>query len=650
MNDRVQPYGTWASPVTAATVAEGRGGIGALTIDGGTIWWLESRPTEGGRSVLMRGAPFSEPVEVLPDRCNVRTTVHEYGGGAYWRCAGAIVFANFDDQRLWRIDDGATEPVPITPDTGGRHRFADGRAIPGAAGRTCVAVRERHTDGAVDNELVLVAADGSRPPWTIAEGADFFAAPRPSPDGRRLAWIRWDAPRMPWDGTELWVGELTEEGELRDARHVAGGESESLLQPAWAPDGRLHVISDRSGWWNLYRVDDADLVPLAPIDAECGFPPWEFGYANYAFLDDGRIALVYERDTVGHLALLDPGTGEMLDLDLPFTAFVPPDVHAEGTTIAVVAAGPTYAPSVATIDFDARSVEVLRESDAGLLDPPWISVPEPVAFPSEDGRVAYALYHPPVHPHVRAPEGERPPLIVMSHGGPTDHAVGAFDLRTQFWTTRGFAVVDVNYGGSSGYGRAYRELLRGRWGIVDVEDCIAATRFLVDRGDVDPARIVIRGGSAGGYTTLCALTFHDGIFAAGASYYGVVDAEALARDTHKFEARYLDGLIGPYPERADLYRERSPIHATERLHTPLLVLQGDQDAVVPLAQAEMLVEALRAKGLPYAYLVFRGEQHGFRRAEHIRRALEAELSFYAQIMGFEPDGDIEPIAIENLPG
>ncbi|MEX0990479.1 MAG: prolyl oligopeptidase family serine peptidase [Actinomycetota bacterium] len=649
MPPTVGGYGTWASPVSAATVAEGRRGLGAVWLDGGATLWTELRPAEGGRNVLMRAAPFAEPVDVTPEGFNVRTRVHEYGGGAFWVREGVVVFANLADQRLYRQDAVGSSPEPITPDTGGCHRYADGRFLPGGGFAVCV--RERHeTDGTVVNELVRLPADGSEAPSIVAEGADFFAAPRPSPDGSRLTWIRWNTPQMPWDGTELWVADLAPDGATRGERRVAGGAEESILQPVWSPTGALHVVSDRSGWWNLYRVgEDDELVALHPADAEFASPPWEFGSANFGFLDDGRIAVIYERDTVGHLALLDPGAGEMLDMDLPFTTFAPPDLDAEGMTIAVLAGGPAIPVSVVSIDFASRSVEVLRETDALSLDPSWISEPEPFAYPSAAGRTAHALFSPPRNPDAIAPAGERPPLIVMSHGGPTDHAVAAFDLRKQFWTTRGFAVVDVNYGGSSGYGRAYRGLLEGAWGIVDTEDCIAAARFLAGRGDVDGRRMAIRGGSAGGYTTLCALTFHSGVFAAGASYFGVADAEALARDTHKFESRYLDGLIGPYPEAIDRYRERSPIHATDRLETPLLVLQGDEDQVVPPAQAEELVAALRSKGLPHAYLLFRGEQHGFRSSEHIRQALEAELSFYAQIMGFVPAGDLEPLPIENPP-
>ncbi|MEX2274380.1 MAG: prolyl oligopeptidase family serine peptidase [Actinomycetota bacterium] len=640
------PFGTWRSPISSAMVAQGRGWLSAVDVDAGVVTWTEERPSEGGRVVLVRAAPFADPQDVTPDGFNVRTKVHEYGGGSYWIRDGVVVFANFADQRLYRQDPGSAQPVAITPDTDGRHRYADGRFLPGDR---CVCVRERHEDTGVINELVVLPLDGSTKPVVIADGHDFFAAPRANADGTRLAWITWDQPRMPWDGTELWVGDLAEDTTVSGVHPVAGGPDESILQPAWSPRGALHCVSDRTGWWNLYRVEHRDLRPLRAMDAEFASPPWEFGYANYGFLDDERIVVLYERDTVGHLAMLDPEADEMLDLDLPFTVFVPPDVAVEGSTIAVIAGGPAIGQSVVSVDVAARSVEVARSGAEVTFDPGFVSEPRAIEFPTDGDRTAHAIYYPPANPYVRAPQDELPPLVVMSHGGPTAHAVPEFDLRKLFWTTRGFAVVDVNYGGSSGYGRAYRRRLAGNWGVVDTADCIAAARFLAEQGEVDGDRMTIRGGSAGGYTTLCALTFHRGVFAAGASYYGVADAEALARDTHKFESRYLDGLIAPYPQGVDLYRARSPIHYTDLLSTPLLVLQGDEDEVVPPAQAEVLVAALRSKGLPFAYLLFPGEQHGFRSAEHIRRALEAELSFYGQILGFEPSGDIEPVRIENLP-
>jgi dipeptidyl aminopeptidase/acylaminoacyl peptidase len=641
-------YGSWPSPVTAAMVAEAGRSFSDVWIAGGETYWVESRPLEGGRQVLCRSAPYSEPVDVTPEGFSARTKVHEYGGAPYWVDGETMVFAGFEDQRLYRQAGDSVEPVAITPESGGRNRYADGRFI--AGGELMVCVRERHEDDGVVNELVALPADGSSEPWILTGGRDFYAYPRPSPDGRRLAWICWDHPQMPWDGTELWVAELGERGETASgARRVAGGPRESVLQPAWSPDHALHFVSDRTGWWNLYRGGDGDepAEALWPIEAEFGGPLWSLGQSNYAFLSDGRIACVYLREGEGHLALMDPGAGEMLDLDLPYTSFGP-EMDAEGMQLAFVAGGPATPQAVVALDFTSRAVDVLRESSELAFDASFVSIPRHIAFPTEGGRTAHALLYAPRHAEVTGPQGELPPLLVVSHGGPTSQADSEFAMGKQFWTTRGFAVVDVDYGGSSGYGREYRERLNGQWGVVDVMDCIAAARHLAEAGEVDGERMAIRGGSAGGYTTLCALTFHADVFAAGASYYGVADAEALAQDTHKFESRYLDNLIGPYPEEAELYRARSPIHFTDLLAAPVILLQGLEDEVVPPAQAEAMVEALRAKGLPYAYITFEGEQHGFRKAENIRRALQAELYFYSKVFGFESADTHEPVAIQNL--
>ncbi|HLB61212.1 MAG TPA: S9 family peptidase [Actinomycetota bacterium] len=641
---RTAPYGSWDSPITAAMVAEsGSFPLSEPHLAGGTALWLEERPTESGRGVVARARPSADPEDVTQVGFNVRTKVHEYGGGAFAVHGDRVFFSNFADQRVYRQDGPGDEPRPITPESGGRIRFADGVVTPD--GSLLICVRERHEDGDVVNELAAVPTGGSREPWTIAGGHDFFGAPRLSPDGLRLAWISWDHPRMPWDGTELWVAELRD-GALGEARRVAGGPEESVVEPAWSPDGALHFVSDRTGWWNLYRERDGAVEALAPMDAEFSRPMWVFGESSYAFLGDGRIACTYGRDSTRRLALLDPGAGELLELDLLFT--VCDYVCAEGDRLLFVAGSASTPMSVVSLDFTTREVEVLRESARVEFDAGYISEPRSIEFPTEGGLTAHALHYPPRNPDFVAPEGLLPPLIVMSHGGPTGEASPRFDLRKQFWTTRGFAVVDVNYGGSTGHGRGYRERLKGSWGIVDVADCINAALHLADAGEADPKRLAIRGGSAGGYTTLCALTFHD-LFAAGTSYFGVADAAALARDTHKFESRYLDGLIGPYPEAAEVYRERSPIHFADKLSCPVLILQGLEDEVVPASQAEKMVGALKEKGLPYAYLAFEGEQHGFRMAENIRRCYEAELSFYAQVFGFELAGDVPWLEVANLP-
>ncbi|HSD48611.1 MAG TPA: S9 family peptidase [Actinomycetota bacterium] len=643
----VRPYGTWPSPITAVHIAEAGVHLSQPWVEGDVVSWLELRPNEGGRTVLCRADPWGSTADVTPSGFDVRDKVHEYGGAPYALHDGTVVFANFEDQRLYRQEPGSSpQPITTAPPGLGVHRYADMRVSPD--GRLAACVRERHAASGVPvNELAMVLLDGSAEPWVVASGRDFYAAPRFSPDGARLVWLEWDMPRMPWDGTELMLADVAD-GRLGPRRLVAGGPAESVFQPEWSPDGVLHFVSDRTGWWNLYRQEaDGTHRNLTPLEAEFGVPLWEFGYATYAFLSEGRIACVYRRDGVHHLAMLDPTTSELLDLDLPYSCFDPPYLDADGTRIAFVGSSPTEPPQVVTLDFATRAVDVLRISQEIGVDADYLSVPEPIAFPTEGG-LAYAYHYPPTNPDVAAPPGELPPLIVKSHGGPTGEAVPELDLEIQYFTSRGFAVVDVNYGGSTGYGRPYRERLYGRWGIVDVADCISAARFLCEQGKADPDRLVVTGGSAGGYTTLCALTFHD-VFACGASYFGVADLEPFATSTHKFELKYTDLLVGPYPEAAELWHERSPVRHADQLTRPVLLLQGLEDEVVPPSQAEIMVQALEAKRIPYAYLTFEGEQHGFRKAETIVRAIEAELTFYGRILGFEPADDLPPLQIHHLP-
>jgi len=658
------PYGSWSSPVSAELVAAGGVSLDEVRVEAGAVHWVEGRPLEGGRQVIRRAEPAAdqEPADLTPEGFNARTRVHEYGGGAYTVHGDTVFFSNYADQRLYRQDPGAARPVPVTPEppAPAADRYADARPTPD--GRRLVCVRERHHDGKVDNELVMLPADGGGAPVVLAAGRDFYASPRISPDGRRLAWLEWDHPNMPWDGTELRLAELGGDGLTGDPVTVAGGPEESVFQPEWSPDGVLHLTSDRTGWWNLYRVAGGSRGPqggppedgsggaleaLAPApEEEFGHPQWVFGLATYAFLPGGRIACIHGRGPLQRLGVLD-ADGTLTDLELPFTSFSPPQVRAAGERLACIAGSPTRAPAVVLIDPADASVRVLRSSEEAELDPGYLTVPEPIEFPTEGGRTAHALYYPPANAAFQGPAGERPPLVVASHGGPTAGVTSDLHLSYQYFTSRGIAVVDVDYGGSTGYGRAYRKRLEGQWGIVDVDDCVAAARFLAGRGDVDPARLAIRGGSAGGYTTLCALTFRD-VFAAGASYYGVADAAALAVDTHKFESRYLDRLIGPWPQAEALYRERSPIHFTDRLSCPVILLQGLEDEVVPPAQAEMMAAALDAKAIPHAYLPFPGEQHGLRQAAHIRRALEAELYFYSRVFGFNLADPVEPVPITHL--
>jgi dipeptidyl aminopeptidase/acylaminoacyl peptidase len=641
----VAPYGSWRSPIDAETVARAgrRLGAPALAADG-AVWWSEGRPEEGGRIVLMRRPEGGEPEVVTPEGFYVRTRVHEYGGGA-WTLAGPdlVLFVNFADQRLYRQRPGeAPQPLTPEPESPGALRYADMRVTPDGAGLLCV--REAHGEGEAVNEIVALPLEGSGEAAVLASGRDFYAFPRPSPDGTRLAWTCWDHPNMPWDGTELWVAPLDDP---TGARLLAGGPAESVFQPEWGADGRLHFVSDRDGWWNLYRAEDDTVEQLTAEQADLAHPQWLFGGSTYAFLADGTIACVRTgRGTEGLIAL-GPGAWEPRDLGLPYTSFGFPSLSARGSRLAFAAASPTAETAVVVHDMASGGTETVRSASDSPIDPDYVSTPRAIEFPTGEGETAHAFYYPPANAEFSAPEGELPPLIVQSHGGPTSHARPALDREFAYWTSRGFGVVDVNCRGSSGYGRAYRDRLRGGWGVVDTEDCVAAARFLAGSGEVDGTRMAIRGGSAGGYATLCALVFHDA-FAAGASYYGVADAEALARDTHKFESRYLDGLIGPYPERADLYRQRSPINFVERLRAPVILFQGLEDEVVPPNQAETMVAALGRNGVPHAYLAFPGEQHGFRRAETEIRCLEAELYFYGRILGFEPAGGPDPVEIAGL--
>lgn len=651
----VAPFGSWSSPVDAAAVARTgrRLAFPALAGDG-AVWWLEGRPSEGGRAVLMRRPPGGDPEAAVGEATNVRTRVHEYGGGAWCLVEPErFLFVEFADQRIYSQRLGE-EPVAISPEppSPGALRYADLRPTRDGLGVVCVRERDRE-GGEPANEIVLLPVDGAGEPRVLASGRDFYSFPRLSPDGGWLAWTCWDHPNMPWDGTELWVAPLADSGE---ERLVAGGAEESVFQPEWSPDGHLHFASDRDGWWNLYRAGDpggqlsgeeGTLVQMTEEQADFAHPQWLFGGATFGFLDSGAIVCVRTRGAEEQLALLQPSGWEPADLGLAFTDFGFPALSVRGERVAFAAASPETETAVVVHDVASGETEVVRTSSDEPVDPAYVSRPQPIEFPTGEGETAYGFYYPPANPEFEAPDGERPPLIVESHGGPTSHVTPALSREFVYWTSRGFGVVDVNYRGSSGYGRAYRNRLRGEWGVVDSEDCVRAALHLAERGEVDGGRLAIRGGSAGGYATLCALTFHDA-FAAGASYYGVADAESLAGDTHKFESRYLDLLIGPYPEQAELYRERSPINHVDRLQVPVILFQGLEDRVVPPNQAEQMAAALERNGVPHAYLPFEGEQHGFRKAETNIRCLESELYFYGRIMGFEPAGDPAPVEITGL--
>jgi dipeptidyl aminopeptidase/acylaminoacyl peptidase len=613
-------HGTWPSPITPALAASGAVRIGGLKLDGGDVYWSEGRPSEQGRNLVVRRRADGRVEDVTPAGFNVRSRVHEYGGGAFTAHQGALFFVNDADQRLWRQDPGAA-PVPLTPP--GKARFADLEID--QARRRLLCVREEHAGGEPVNTLVAIPLEGGDPQLLVS-GADFYAFPRLAPAGDQLAYLSWSHPRMPWQGSELWLAPLDPQGRPGPAQKIAGGPAESIFQPAFSPAGVLHFVSDRTGWWNLYRAPDQ---ALWPVDAELGLPLWVFGLSTYGWVDDQVIACAFQQAGTWRLALLDGP--HHAPVDLPLTEIGSLQT-ARGR--AVFVGGSPAAPAAIwglSVEPGTPATPSRLYQPAGpVLDEAYLSRPEPVAFPTAGGATAHGLFYPPRNPDWAGPETERPPLIVISHGGPTAAASSGLNLALQFWTSRGFAVLDVNYRGSTGYGRAYREALDGAWGVADVEDCAAGARWLVARGSVDGGRLAIRGGSAGGYTTLAALAFTE-VFHAGASYYGVSDLEALARDTHKFESRYLDSLIGPYPERRDLYVARSPIHHAERLSCPVIFFQGLEDKVVPPDQARRMVAALESKGVPVEFVTFPQEQHGFRRAETIARALEAELAFYTRV-------------------
>jgi dipeptidyl aminopeptidase/acylaminoacyl peptidase len=553
--------------------------------------------------------------------------VHEYGGGGVLVHRGTIFFANFEDQKLYRQDQNGT-PRAISQTC--QCRYAD--AVMDPFRNRLICVREDHgrTDGVVINSIVAVASDGLKPEEILVQGKDFYSNPRISPDGNRLAWLSWNHPNMPWTGTELWVGTIDGSGEVQTPIRIAGSTDESIFQPEWSPDGTLHFVSDRTGWWNLYRWREDESEKLLTKSAEFGQPQWFFGMSTYGFLPDGRVICSYREAGRSRCALLSL-TGQLLPLELPYTEVS--SVRVSSNSFVFQGGAPDKPASIVRVRLDPVTIEVLKRSSE-VADQPnvraCISIPALVEFPSARGS-AYAWYYAPLNPDFTAPVEELPPLIVKSHGGPTAAASSTFDLHTQYWTSRGYAVLDVDYGGSTGYGREYRNRLHKAWGILDVEDCINAAKFVIENRKADPARVAITGGSAGGYTTLCALVFGS-FFKIGASYYGVGDLESLARDTHKFESRYLDWLIGKYPEDKEVYKARSPINFTDKLSVPVIFLQGEEDQIVPPNQAEMMVNAIRGKGLPLEYLLFKGEQHGFRRPENIKRALDAELYFYSSLM------------------
>jgi dipeptidyl aminopeptidase/acylaminoacyl peptidase len=642
MTPRTAPCGTWKSPITGDLLVADVVRLSNPTTDGDDVYWVEGRPQENGRYVLVQRNGEGDVRDVLPDGFAVRTLAHEYGGLCYVVRDGVVYFSNFDDQRLYRAVLG-TGPRAITaaPPSPRAWRFAD--PVVTRDGAYLICVRERHEGGEVVNDLVILPTDGSAPARVLAEGHDFFAAPALSPSGDRLAWISWDHPRMPWDGTELHEAALDVSNKVLSERVVCGGDDESVVQPRYGRDATLYYVSDRTGWWNLYADGPVGATALAARNAEFAGPAWNFGTSSYSPLDDGSIAVTWFEHGASHLGVIDDG-GDFTEVALAWSNLG--EVRPSAKGVVALVGSPVAPTSIAEVDLSSGDVTVLKASQVSEIDLGYISVPEAIEFPTEEGLVAHALFFPATNRDFVAPEGERPPLIVASHGGPTAHANAMLNYEVQYWTSRGISVVDVDYGGSAGYGRDYRERLKGQWGIVDLDDCVNAALYLAATDRADRARLLIHGGSAGGYTTLCALTFRD-VFAAGASSFGVADLGALARDTHKFESRYLDGLVGRWPQDREIYEARSPIFHVDLLRTPMILFQGLEDEVVPPAQAEMMADALAERGVPFAYLAFEGEQHGFRQAKNIIRRTEAELYFYGKVLGFQPADEIEPVEIEN---
>ena len=673
----IASYGSWRSPITAALIVGGSIGLGQVEVDAETIYWTEGRPSEGGRNALVCQTSRGEIVDILPAPFNVRTRVHEYGGGAFTVDQGVVYFVNFADQRIYQLSvdlsSSGRQPEPLPLTAAGNYRYAD--LLVDRHRQCLIAVREdHHADGEPINTLVSIDIKNPNPDISsgvqslraqslaplqnqqirqdfgedgqqiLAAGQDFYASPALSSDGKSLAWLAWQHPDLPWYNTQLWVAAIDLEGNLSQAQVVAGGIDESVFQPEWGLDGSLYFVSDRSNWWNLYRWQQGEATPIYLMEAEFGLPQWVFGMKTYGFISELEILCTYNQQGLWSLGKINVQTQALTPIETPYT-----DISGLRVTTsqAVFLGGSATTPTaLVALSLPALETRIIRESSRVEVASSYFSVPEAIVFPTEQNLTAYGFYYPPHNPDYTAPDGEKPPLIVKSHGGPTAATSSSFSLRIQYWTSRGFAVLDVNYGGSTGYGRDYRLRLDGRWGIVDVDDCTNGAKYLVAQGLVDPAKLAIAGGSAGGFTTLAALTFRD-TFRAGASYYGVSDLEALATDTHKFEARYLDRLIGAYPGQKQLYVDRSPIHAIARLACPVIFFQGLEDKVVPPNQAEMMVQALQQKGLPVAYVTYPEEQHGFRKAENIKRTLEGELYFYSQIFDFALPESIEPVEIFN---
>jgi dipeptidyl aminopeptidase/acylaminoacyl peptidase len=635
-------YGSWKSPITSDLIVSSTVGLGQIFLDKSNIYWSEGRPSEGGRNVIIKYTPDGDVIDAIPTGYNARTRVHEYGGGSFFVHQDIVYFSNFADQRIYQQKLGE-QPQAITPE--GKFRYANGIFEQNRDRIICI--REDHSgeNHEAINSICAIDVKNNYAQKILVSEADFYASPAISPDGKYLTWICWYHPNMPWNGTELWLGEISENGEIINQKLIAGGENESIFQPQFSPDGTLYFVSDRSDWWNIYSYENGEVKILVAMEAEFATPQWVFGMSTYSFMNSDRLIATYTQNGTWQLAEIEIKTGKLTVINTDYTDIS--SVQVDANKVVFLGASPTQPNSVVKLDLNSKEISVLRKATNLEIDPGYLSKPQPISYPTNEGKIAHAFYYPPQNKDYTAPEGELPPLKVKIHGGPTAATSSSFNLSIQYWTSRGIGILDVNYGGSTGYGREYRNRLDQKWGIVDVQDCENGAKYLVEKNQVDRNRLTISGGSAGGYTTLCALTFGD-TFKAGASYYGVSDLEALATDTHKFEARYLDRLIGKYPEDQEIYIERSPIHFTDKLSTPVIFFQGLEDQVVPPNQAEMMVTALKNKKLPVAYVAYEGEQHGFRKAENIKRSLEGELYFYSRVFGFPIADEIAHVPIENL--
>ena len=641
-NKIIAPFGSWSSPVKANLVASGQIRLGQIQIDGKLIYWLENRPDEGGRNVIVACNSKGKIFDAVSSSYNARTRVHEYGGGSFAVKDGIVCFANFEDQRLY-IKRPEEDIEPLTEKN--NSCYAD-LSIDMKYKRV-LCVREEKIDSKAEpaNSIASISLGGSNGIRTLIQGNDFYSSPRLSPDGKKLSYLTWNHPEMPWDGTELWIADLNSDGSIGNKDKIAGGREESIFQPEWSPDNVLYFVSDRSNWWNIYRFKENKIESLVTMKADFGLPQWVFGLSTYDFCSYDKIICTYTEKGKWFLGLLNVKEKKLSLIKTKYDTIS--YIKVINDNVLMKAASPLYSPSIVSLNLNTEKSKDIRCSWDISIPLDYISVPEPVTFPSEKGKKSYGFYYPPRNKNFEGVEGEKPPLIVMAHGGPTSSTSVALDLKKQFWTSRGFAVFDVNYGGSSGYGRKYRNRLKGLWGILDVDDCVNGVKFLVKKGKADEKRLIIRGGSAGGYTVLCALTFRN-YFRVGASYYGVSDLVKLTEETHKFESHYLDSLIGQYPEEIKLYKERSPVNFADKLRVPVIFFQGDEDKVVPPEQSESFVNVLEKKGIPVSYILFEKEQHGFRKAQNIKRALEAELYFYSRMFDLELNEEDKSVPLENF--